>query len=226
MSTLYPHPEAKAWPGRHQGRLSREGRGAVVTEGTPGLSTALRALCTLSWLYPLLLTRGPGHQNPFSERRGLDSEVNLLPKSHKRRGRFRIQTQDLLIPRGSTPPCQRGASTLQASRRPEKVRSRGQCPGWGDEVWAFLPFQAACPTAGSRKAVNSCKAPSWVGSSGPKSMAGQEAGKDPKREKATVLEVMASLRGPGPRDKGIRQAPSRVGGRSLAPWGPDLTRNH
>lgn len=77
-----------------------------------------------------------------------------------------------------------GASTLQASPRPEKVRSRGQCPGWGDEVWASYPSRLPAPQQEAERLLTPARPPVGLKSSGPKSMAGQqEAGKDPREKK-------------------------------------------
>ena len=57
-------------------------------------------------------------------------------------------------------------------------------------------------------------------------MAGQEEGRDPREKETVSWKRWLVLGDLGPRDRAIRQASSRVGGRSVASWGPDLTRNH
>ena len=74
-----PTPRPKPGQEGLKGRLSREDEGGGH-RGDPWAKHCAQGIMYVSWLYPLLLTRGPDHPNPFSERRGLDSEVNLLPE--------------------------------------------------------------------------------------------------------------------------------------------------
>lgn len=79
-STLYPHREAEAWPGRLQRQAEQREDEGSGHRGDPWAKHCAQSIMYVSGLYPLLLTQGPDHPNPFSGRRGLDSEVNLLPK--------------------------------------------------------------------------------------------------------------------------------------------------
>lgn len=103
------------------------------------------------------------------------------------------------------------ASTLRASWRTEKVRSRGQGPGWGDLVWASLPLRLPAPRQEGERLLTPARPP--VGLAAEAQIHGRTGGRQgPQREKDTVLEAMASFRGPGPPLQG-HQASSLPGWR-------------
>ena len=76
----------------------------------------------------------------------------------------------------------KGASTLRPSRRAEKVRSRGQGPGWGDEVWASLPLKLPAPQQEGERLLTPARAPVGLAAAAPNPWQDRRQARTPERK--------------------------------------------